>query len=249
MSDNKNPFGSMKSEGLEESQDRLGGFAPIDTKIYTGTVKALFAGQSASGAHNLSLVLDLGGGKEYKETIYISNKKGENFFKDKDSGKKMPLPGFTLVNDICLITMEKELSEVDVEEKVVKIYDFEQKKELPTSVKMITEAIGKQISVGILRVLENKNEKNADGVYVATAETKEINRIDKVFHPTAKVTVAEARSGKATGEFWDAWSKKNDGVTRDEREIKDGSGGSKTPPKAGATSGGTAAPKKSLFSK
>lgn len=241
-----NLFGGMKSDGLEQSQDRLGGFQVFDSKIYHSTIKALYAGEAKSGAMNLSVVLDLGGGQEYRETVYITNKKKQNYF-EKD-GKKQPLPGFTLINDLCLIATEKELSQLATEEKIIKLWDNDQKKEVPTAVQMVTEAIGKPVAVGILKALENKQVKSSTGEYVPTAETRETNRIDKVFHPEAKVTVAEARSGKKEAGFWDAWTKRNEGKVRDDRAIKDGKGGAPgAPPTAG---GSTDAPvKKSLFGK
>ena len=242
-----NLFGSMKSEGLEQSQDRLGGFQVFESKIYPATVKALYAGEAKSGAMNLTVVLDLGG-SEYRETVYITNKQKENFF-TKD-GKKQPLPGFTLINDLCVIATEKELSQLGTEEKVIKLYDFEAKKEVPTAVQMVVDAIGKQVAVGILKVRENKQKKNdSTGKYESVPEERESNRIDKIFHPEFKITVAEARQGKKEGGFWDAWTKRNAGQVRDEREIKDGQSGSSGGPPAPSANGGTAAPKKSLFGK
>src|SRR5690606_27332136 len=142
---------------------------------------------------------------------------------NKDSNKKSPLPGFTTVNDICLITTGMELSELETEEKVVKVWDFDAKAEVPKSVPMITAALGKKVALGIIKQLENKNVKGADGKYVPTEETREINQIDKVFHPELKVTVAEARAGKEST-FWDAWEARNSGQTRDKRKIKEGAG-------------------------
>lgn len=237
-------FQNMKTEGLEKSEDRLGGFQAFASDIYTGTIKQLFAGESKSGAMNITLLLDIGG-KEYRETIYISNKKKENFF-TKD-GKKQPLPGFTVINDICLIATGKELNEQPTEEKIVKVWDPETKSEQPKAVPVLVDCLGKSVSLGILNQLENKEAKDASGEYKPTAETRVSNLIDKVFHPELKVTVAEARLGKETGEFWDAWLKRNQGQQRDRREIKDGKGDAGGPPKSGAPTG---APKgKSLFGK
>jgi hypothetical protein len=243
-------FKNMKSEGLEKSQDRLGGFQPIESDIYSPCeVKALFAGQSKGGAFNLTLIAGLPDGKEYRETIYISNKSGENFFLDKQSKKKMPLPGFTLVNDLCLITTGKELADLETEEKVVKVWDPDTKSEQPKAVQMVMEAIGQKVALGILKQLENKNKKEGDE-YVPTMETQEVNNIDKVFHPEHKITVAEAREGKMDGAFWGAWLKRNQGQTRDRRTLKEGSGsGGGTPPKSGGSSAVPPAAKKSLFGK
>ena len=238
-------FNKLTSDGLEESQDRLGGFSPFDSDIYIGTIKVAYAGTSSGGATSVSVVVDADG-KEYRETFYVTNKKGENFFISQDK-KKVPLPGFTVVDDICLIASGKPLANQETEEKVIKLYDFEQRAEVPKSVPVLTDLIGQKIALGILKQLENKNAKNAAGEYEATEETREVNVVDKVFHPEMKLTVAEARNGKEDPEFWDKWVEKNKGTVRDKTEKK-ASGNAGAPPKP-AAAGGTAAPRQSLFGK
>lgn len=250
-------FGNLTSAGLEESQDRLGGgFGAIETKIYSGIIKALYAGQSGKGARNVTLIADFAG-REYRETIYITNRKGENFF-TKD-GKKVPLPGFTTIDDLCLVATGKPLAEQEAEDKMVKIYDAEAKKELPKTVPMIVEAIGKPISLAIVKQIVNKNVLNeSTGEYEATAETREENFTDKVFDTDTKMTVNEARAGADTAAFWDGWLERNQGKTRDKRSVKEGEAGATgTPgaPKPRAAGSATppaanqAAPRKSLFGK
>lgn len=246
-----NLFGKLSNEGLEESQDRLGGFSPYDSGIYTGKIKAFYAGASAQGAQFVAIIAELAG-KEYRETFYVTNKKGENFFLNKDDKtKKVPLPGFTIVDDICLITTGKPLSEQETEDKMISLYNFDTKKEEPKSVPMLTEVIGKEISLGILKILENKSKDDGTGNYVTTADTREVNNVDKVFHPEMKLTVAEARNGAEEAKFWDAWDNKNKGQTRDKREIKDGAGESGRPQRAAGAApvAGTGTPSKSLFGK
>lgn len=245
-----NLFANLKSDGLEESQDRLGGYRPLDTDIYTGKIKALYASKSTQGALGINLIADFNG-QEYRETFWVTNKKGENFFLNKDdNSKKVPLPGFTIADDILLIATGKPLSDQTTEEKTIKLYDSEAKKELPKGVDMLVEAIGQSISLGVLKILENKNEKvgtGADAEYVPTAETRELNSTDKVFHPEQRVTVAEARAGQSEPKFWDSWIERNKGQIRDKRSIKDGQAGGARG-KAPAPKAGEAAPaRKSLF--
>jgi hypothetical protein len=237
-------FGNLKTEGLEEAQDRLGGFSPLDTDAYESTIKAAYAGQSSGGAMSITVVADAGG-REYRETLYVTNKKGENFFLNKqDQSKKVPLPGFTVADDLCLVTTEQPLSAQETEEKVINVYDPALKKEVPTSVQMLTALIGKQVYLGIVRQTVNKNEKQGDK-YVATADTRDENVIEKVFHYPTKATVSEARNGHAP-EFMDKWVERNRGKTRDRREIKDGAGAPSAA--TGAPKAGTgAAPRTSLF--
>lgn len=252
-------FANLNTDDLEKSEDRLGGgFKALETDIHIMTIKALYAGQSDGGALSLNLIADVNG-NEYRETFWITNKKKENFFYSKDEkdkmakdptykGKKAPLPGFTVADDICLIATDLPLAQQKTEEKVIKLYDFDAKKELPKTVDMITAAIGKKIALGVLKVLENKNEL-VGNEYVPTAEERELNTTDKVFHPEQKITVAEARDGQTEAKFWDSWLDRNKGKIRDKRTIKDGAGGA--PRGAAPTAGGSAAaaPRKSLFNK
>lgn len=242
-------FGKLTNDGLEESQDRLGGYAPLETDIYKATIKALYAGQSAGGAMSVNLIADING-QEYRETLWVTNKKGENFFLNKnDPTKKVPLPGFTVADDICLIATGEPLANQEAEEKVIKLYDFDAKAEVPKAVQMLTAAIGKTVSLGIVKQTVNKNAKQGDE-YVPTEETRDENVIEKVFHPELKLTVAEARNGQENAQFHDAWLERNKGQTRDKRKLKDGESG--RPGKAAPTAGGSAgtpAPRKSLFGK
>lgn len=242
-------FKNLTTEDLEESEDRLGGFSPVPSKIYEAVIKSFYAITSEKGASGIVLIFDIPELKrEYRETIYITNRQGENFFKDKTSGKKMPLPGFTTVNDLCLIANEQELHEIETEEKVVMAWDSAAKSEKQTKVPMATELIGKTVALGILEILENKSEKNErTGKYDPTAEERKTNVIDKIFHPEEKVTVAEARKGEEP-KFWDAWTKKNEGQVIDKRKFGKGAKGSDAsgPPAAGGSDASTG---KSLFKK
>ena len=243
-----NLFGNLNNDGLEKSEDRLGGgFKPRETNIFPMEIVLFYAGQSKDGAKSITIHAKDGDGV-YRETIYITNKKGENFFLNKDDKtKKVPLPGFTTVDDICLAATGFPLAEQVFEEKVFNIYDFDAKKEQPTKVMVATEVMGKTVSLGIQKVLEDKTKKNDQtGDYEPTGESKETNSIAKVFHTESKVTMAEAREGKEAA-FYHSWLERNKGQTYDKRKDKSGNGkpASKAPPQAGggAAQGAT----KSLF--
>lgn len=244
-------FGNLTNDGLEETQDRLGGGGAKETDIYLATIKYAYAMKSQGGAQGVALEFTLEGAGDYRETVYVTNKKGENYFLNKDDKtKKVPLPGFTIIDDMCVMTTDKPLSEQADEEKTIKVYDFDEKKELPKSVPMLIDLVGKQVYLAIQKTLENKKEKQGDD-YVAIADEVERNNIVKVFHNPTKMSVVEARRGASEPEFFDKWLEKNKGQTYDKREIKDGAGGNagrpgsnKTPPQAG-----NAAPRASLFGK
>lgn len=232
---NNNIFGNLNSEGLEAAKDVLGGgFGAIDSAVYDGKIKAAYAGKSDGGAHSMTFVVGItvnGQAREYKETIYVTNKQGQNYY-EKD-GKKNPLPGYVTANDICLLSTGHELNAQDFEERVIKIWSYEAKAEVPTKVQMAVDLIGKDITLAILKSVVDKTAKNdATGAYEPTGETREENNIDKAFHTESGRTVSEV-VGKRDGEFKGQWADKNTGQVR--MKAKGGQG------KAGAP-GGAAAP-------
>lgn len=240
-----NMFGNLSSDGLEQQEDRLGGYTVFPTGIYTGTVKMAYGIQSQHGAKGVQLILDLDG-KEYRETVYVTNRNGENFFLNKqDASKKVPLPGFTTINDICAVTTELALADQDVEEKMVKVYDTNTKTEVPKAVPTLVNLLGKTVSVAINENIENKTVQQ-NGKYVPVAEERRTNTIEKVFHTESKMTVAELMRGDGKADFWDKWAEKYTGQARDKRTIKDGQGGAPGRPGVAPAAGATA-PKRSLF--
>jgi len=221
-------FGNLTTEGLEETQDRLGGFNIRDTESYPATIKVAYAGQSQGGARNVTIVANLPDG-EYSETIYITNKAGENWFLNpQDKTKKIPLPGFTTIDDLCLLTTGEPLAAQATEEKVVKIYDYEEKKELPKSVPVLVNLIGKQVNLGIIKSIVDKNAKNTStGEYEPTGETREENTIEKVFHHPSNLTVVEIKEAEKKGQqavsvFYEKWLEKNKGNTRNKAKGSSG---------------------------
>lgn len=248
-------FDKLKTEGLEKAEDRLGGYQPLETDAYGSTITLAYAGAAASGAQNVTVHAKTDDGKEYRETIYITNKKGENWFLNKqDQSKKVPLPGFTVINDLCIATTDRELSEQPTEEKMVKIYDYEQKAEVPQAAHVLVDLIGKRVTLGILNTLENKGVKQPDGSYADGPEERNVNNIDKVFHDETKMTVVEAMNAGGwdaeKAAFYPGWLERNKGKTRDKRSIKDGQGGTSGRPGASNNAGAPASgggERKSLF--
>lgn len=241
-------FGNMTNQGLEETQDRLGGFQAFDTDAYDMKIDVAYAGKSSGGANFVHLSGDIGG-RKYSETVYFTNKAGENFFLNpQDRTKKVPLPGFTIVDELCMVTTDAPLADQETEEKIVNVWDPEQKKEVPKSVPVLTGLTGKMVTLGIGQNLENKSVKNdSTGKYEPIADTRVTNNIEKVFHYETKVTVPEARQGKTQGEFYAQWVERNKGQQRDRRSIKDGGDAGSSGRPGGAPSAGSAAPKTSLF--
>lgn len=245
-------FKNLSSDGLEKQEDRIGGGGLWDTGAYDGRVKMAYAGSYKSGAQFIALILAVGS-REYRQQILITNAKGENFYvKD---GKKIPLMGFSMIDSLCMLTTEEPLAIQDVEEKIISIYDFDQKKEVPTAMPVLVGLLDKPITFAIEKQLVNKQEKDANDNYVDTAEEVEKNELQKFYHTETKLTITEAEQGLEAGVFYHKWVEANTdengvGKVRDRRNKKGGHAAtSGKPPAPGTAPSASGAPKKSLFGK
>lgn len=242
-------FGNLSTAGAEKVTDRVGGGGTIPTGIYTGTIKAAYAGKSEGGANSITTLIEAGG-IELRETHWVTNKKGENTYPDKnDPKKKHLLPGFVNVNDMCLLVADGELMDMEFEEKVLKLYDFDAKKEVPTNVMVISALTGKEVTIAVVEQTVDKTKKDDNGVYQPTGETRNENIIEKVLHSDRR-TVTEIREQIEAPVWAPAWAEKNTGKLRNRAKGADGKtgapGGRSGAPGA-ASAGGSPAPKKSLF--
>lgn len=233
-----NLFANMTSEGLEESQDRIGGFNIFDSGIYHGTIDHAYAGSSASSdAQFVEFQFNLGG-QTYKERIFITDGEGKHWYITKDNNKA-GLPGYNTVNDICQLATGKPLNEQPSEKKTLMLWDTESRSETPQNVPVLVNLVGKPIALAIIKELKNKQAKNeTTGKWENTPESREENRIEKVFHSEQKVTAGEVR--KAEGDktplepvFYDKWLTANKGKIKDRRKIKEDTGGTLGSPTTG----------------
>lgn len=202
-------FNNLKDDNLdvESSVDSLGGgFSRAETGLYAATIKQAYGITSNGGALGVHLEFDIGTNNPYTETIYVSNRNGQNYWTN-DKGDKMPLPGYTLVNDICLIATGSPLSEQKSQNKLVKVFDFESKSEIPREMPVLVDLIGGKVTLGIHQIRANKQIKGDDGKYHPTSEEQITNEINKAFDTETKLTVHEARQDKEA-EFYDAWDAK-----------------------------------------
>lgn len=180
----------VKSEKVED--DYIGGGGVLDTDIYEAEIKYAYIGSSSkSDAKCLNLSLKVGG-LEISRMIWMTNGKGEVTYKDKKTGEEKNLPGFNQVNSLCMLLASKEVGDMEVEEKTLKLYDFESKKEIPQAVECFTELHGEKLNVAIQKQIVDKTEKDENtGDYVPTGETRETNEFIKFFPEGNLVTISE----------------------------------------------------------
>ena len=226
---------------VEGEKDVLGGGGVLDTNVYPMKVKVAYFTSAASGAVAINLQGDVDG-KEVRQQFWVlsGNDKGNKNTYTKD-GKEYYLPSFLTANSLALLTVGKELSQLDVEKKVIKLYDFEAKEERPTEVDVLVELTGQLIQAGIQKQTVDKNEKGDDGKYYPTGETREINEIVKFFRYDDGLTVPEIEKGVTEAKFKDDW------VTKWAGKVINKAKGNKDGAKTGLPSGGAKTGTSSLF--
>lgn len=244
-------FGDMTTEGLEETSDRIGGGRQLfETNTYEATIKLAYAGEATapSKARSVTILFDIGG-QEYRETFWVAGREGLHYYMTKsDTPKKAQLGGFATVDEICLVTTGKGLSEQDAEERQVNVWDNTVRKEVPQARMCLIELHDQVVRLAIQKQQVNKQEKDSNNQYYDVAESREQNEIVKVFEHASKMTVPEARrvqKGEELGTlFFDTWTERNRGKDYDKRSIKDGGTAGKPSQAPAAGAGGE---RKSLF--
>lgn len=231
--------------GGEES-DNLGGRSLLESNIYKLKVKLAYLMKSGGGATGLTVLFNGEDGSEYRETVYITNKKGEVFYVN-GKNEKNYLPGFNMANSLAMLTTGKGITELDTETKTINVWNKDSKAELPTPVEMVMDLLEQEVYVGILKQKEDKQTLVGDK-YVPTGETREVNVMDKLFcakEKFDKLTSVEIRAKAETPVFYNDWLKKWEGQTRDKSTGAAGQAGA--PGKAGGVTAPASKPAASLF--
>ncbi len=197
---------------VEKEVDRLGGFQVYNADLYAATIMAAFLDKSASGANNITILLENGDGFKFTSTEYITSRAGTNTYVCKKTSKKKLLPGMAKMNGLAELLTGKKLANSVIEERVHKIYSKDSGAEVPQPRPTLIEWTGLSVHVGMLKILENKREKVGEE-YIAVADTRESNEIDKWFNEK-KATLSELQAGTEP-KFHADWVAKNKDDVRD----------------------------------
>jgi hypothetical protein len=225
-----------------------GGNGPLDSGLYKAKVTMAYVNKSRGGAKTLNLIMKTEDDREVRQLIYMSSgdDKGNSTFYVTKEGEKKYLPGYLLASNLIQLSLNKEISQIATEEKVIKLYSYDAKAEVPTKVDAVTDLIGAEIIVGLIRQTVDKNVKNDAGEYVATGETRDENEIDKFFRASDRLTTAEIRAQVTEAAFADTWEAKWAGKVRNKSKGAAAAGTAGAPGKPVAA--GAKKPAASLFS-
>ena len=239
-------------DSINTEKDSVGSsFGPIDSGLYNMTVSLAYLKTANSGALALSLELKSDAGQIVRQDLWMTSgtaKGGKNYY-EKD-GEKFYLPGFITANSLALLTLGKEIGQLETETKVINLYSSEAKAEVPTKVDMFTDLLGMDIIAGIIRQTVDKNVKDGAGNYVPSGETRDENEIDKFFRTRDRKTTAEVRAQAESAVFIDTWNEKWAGKVRNKAKGASGTSGAPKPGTGMSSAGNNTATKKpatSLF--
>ena len=206
-------------QNIKDEVDSLGGGdRTLDSGIYHFTIQSAYITKSKSEATGITLDMKDAEGRELKYTTYVTSgkEKGCKNYYENTKGEKNYLPGFNIMNSLCLLTLGKELSAMDTEEKLVKVWSASAKAEVPTKVPVLADLIGQEIKAAVVKQLVDKTKLNeATKVYEATGETRNQNEIEKFFRASDSKTTFEIRNNVDQPEFITQWSEKNTGKVID----------------------------------
>jgi hypothetical protein len=225
----------VRDDSVAADKDVVGGQgknfkAPSD--VYEMTIEYAYETESKGGAIGVVLKL-VNEAVEHTETLWVQGKNGQNYYEH--DGKRNYIPGFTAANDLTRLTLDAEISEVDTEERVLELYDFDKKTKVPVTVNMLDALVGESVVVAIKQAKEDN--------FNTPSESRLSSSITKFFQVDTKRTVEECIAGIEEGAFVEAWLKQHKDVIDDKRKLSKGE-------VEGATAGNVeAAPKKSFFGK
>lgn len=231
---------------IQDEKDSVGGGGVLESGLYNSTVSLAYIKKADSEALGLVLVFKTEEGRDIKQTLWMTSGKAKgckNYYEDKN-GAKQYLPGFNHANSLALLTVGKEIGQLETETKVVNVYSSEAKAEIPTKVEVFVDLLGKEIIVGLIKQTVDKTEKTDAGTYVPTGETREENEIDKLFRAKDRKTTAEIKAQAEEAVFINTWETKWTGKTKDKSTKTAGTAGA---PKAKGAAGASTKPTASLF--
>jgi hypothetical protein len=201
-----------------QSIEGTGGGFTWESGVYDATIKMVYLNQTASEAQFFNVILEKNSGNtaELRENFCIKSgkAKGNKTYYTKD-GKDYPLPGYSIANSMCVAVTGESLPKCmeSGEMKTVKVWNPEQKKELPAERKVVMSLVGKPIKVAVHQVIEDRTAKTANGEYAPTGLTRTINKC-KFFGNTEGKTAEEIQKGESATKF-DKWAQKNTGTVID----------------------------------
>ena len=210
-------------EGANEDTLPGSGRGPLETGLYPMTVELAYLDKSSGGAQCVHVTFkEYDGERRLRITEYVSSGDAKgNATYYWSNGRKRPLPGLDKMNQLALVTTGQQLGSLTPEQKTVKLMNWDTRQEEPTQVSALTDIMGQNVLVGVVKNRENKRARQGDGSYAATNEERVYADANKFFLETGH-TVAE-KAANADADFIGRWQEKfPEGYVRDTYQSVEG---------------------------
>lgn len=200
-------------------QDTLGGGGLLKTNVYPGKIDAAWLTAADSGALAFNMLVTVNG-KTLRQTTFFTNKNKEVVYEDKKTKEKKALPGYLFVCSLTKLLTGKTVEKLATEQRVISLYDYKQKKEVPTKIEALPDLHGKEVLVAIEEQIVDKTTK-VGSEYKPTGETRKQNEMVKFFDAATKKTSTEL-AGNADASFYDKWvaEKADKVIDKESKESK-----------------------------
>ena len=169
-----------------------------DTGLYQALLKYAYFGTTKKGDPFVNLVIEINGiTKTFP--VYIMYSDTHTTTKKGPDGKIKSMPGYVQMNSLAYILTDKTFDQImdNQEEKVVKVFNWNTRKEEPVNVMALTDLCNKKICVGIKKMLKHKTAL-VNGQYLPTTDTFHTNEIDRFYTEDGRLAKEKAEGIEAS---------------------------------------------------
>jgi len=188
----------------------------FDTGVYDATIKYAYLTESKeSKITGLNVVLDINGREFAAETAWLMYSDGSTLRVNARTGKKEATPGMKQFNSLCYCALGITPDRLgDAEYKAINVWNWEQKKQVPTQCPVYPALTGAKIKVGIKKYNKHKNVKVGTS-WVPTKTIRTINTVDKYYTPDGKLAIEALQDKPAV--YMNKWLEEYQGKVIDEK--------------------------------
>lgn len=221
--------------GIEATvkEDTLNTGYEWETGLYDCTLNMAYLATNNWGNNTINYVFESDEGRTLKISEVFADKDNK-VYSEFTKGKQTIRAGYRRLLDFGSVICDSEnVADFKPTKKLVKVYDYDESKEVEKEFDVLMAFVGQKVTLGVVRVINNKKSLNDDGSWSTLNEEKITNVIDKIFRYSDKATVGEINKGKLTGgdveaEFHADWEEAKKGKDRNNyKETKGGGKGGK----------------------
>lgn len=176
-----------------EIKDTLGGgFTVIDTGLYPVTITAAYLTQKDKSVR-AHFEFKLEDNRKFNASYTVLNDQGQHIYTN-DKGEAKYLSGFVPANAISYLALKgKNIFELATTKKTISQRNFKTNTDEPVEAEELTDLIGKEVTLGLIREAKFKRSEVSPGVWEEDTAAPQVRTvIHTVFHTGKLMTYAEA---------------------------------------------------------